>query len=300
MADGVDVAGDSRPILNCLSAANYEFVARYFAFHTQIPGKILTRAEAEAISAAGLRIVTVWENGSPEDPSYFSHDKGVSDGGGAYQAALALGQPAGTPIYFAVDYDASQADINAPIAAYFQGVNDAFAATGAGSPAYSIGVYGSGLVCSSIMAASFATKSWLAAPPAWQGSAGYTGWSIKQGIERTLCGQRLDPDVSQGSYGGFQVAATTMAFAASTPTTAPAPFDAAPDTAQQAQAVITQTLDRIEQIAQRSATTTGPRLFFPNGIELIDFQIGLAADKGITVHLTVSGPKGGTAHGAAE
>ena len=65
----------------------------------------------------------------------------------AYQQARAVGQPNGSAIYFAVDYNAPERDIVGAVQQYFRGVRAALAAAGGGSPPYRVGVYGSGAVC---------------------------------------------------------------------------------------------------------------------------------------------------------
>jgi len=94
-----------------------------------------------------MNIVAVWEDGSPTSNQYFSRNEGVDDGTSAYNMASKNGQPADTPIYFAVDYDATDADISGCINDYFLGIKEGFDTIGAGAPVHSIGVYGSGAVC---------------------------------------------------------------------------------------------------------------------------------------------------------
>jgi Rv2525c-like, glycoside hydrolase-like domain len=61
----------------------------------------------------------------------FSSAMGAADG---KYAAKTIGQPAGSAIYFAVDYDASAADIRNRIIPYFRAIADA--AGNAGGPNY--------------------------------------------------------------------------------------------------------------------------------------------------------------------
>jgi hypothetical protein len=180
------------------------FVGRYYSATTQIPGKRLTQSEAALLSKAGLWIVTAYED-DPVNYAYFSAARGVSDAKAAIGYATAVGQPANTPIYFTVDYDPSAADVAGNITEYFSAV----AETLAGS--YSMGVYGSGLVCASITGANLAKYSWLCGSTSFQGSQ-YSEWSIKQGPVQTMTTDQqsveFDTDVAQGDYGGFVVSAT--------------------------------------------------------------------------------------------
>src|SRR2546423_434381 len=125
MAKGLDVGEDCTDQIGCLTDEGFEFVGRYY--NTNNPSKNLTLTEAQALSAAGMTIVVVWENGFPTKASYFSHAKGVSDATTALEmASEVIGQPEGSAIYFAVDYDATATNVSGPITQYFQGVKSVF------------------------------------------------------------------------------------------------------------------------------------------------------------------------------
>ncbi|MBB6730071.1 glucosaminidase domain-containing protein [Cohnella zeiphila] len=115
-----------------IAAANYRFAARYLV-PQQYAWKRLTKAEADAISNAGLKILSVFE--TTTNRSAGGSSAGRSDGAAAYAEAQAVGQPAGSAIYFAVDYDARAQDYDA-IEAYLK-------AAAAQIPGYEAGVYGS-------------------------------------------------------------------------------------------------------------------------------------------------------------
>ena len=97
-----------------LKANGIEFVGRYL-----VPSgwKALTRAEAEAITAAGLRLLTVWE--TTADRARGGAEAGASDGARALKCARDIGMPDTGIIYFAVDFGAQSADMDA-IAAYLR------------------------------------------------------------------------------------------------------------------------------------------------------------------------------------
>lgn len=113
-------------------AAGMRFACRYLV-PASMAWKRLTRAEAEAITAAGLKIVSVFQRGTNDAAGGAAN--GSRDGKAAFQEAKAIGQPEGTAIYFAVDYDAQPADY-AAIESYLR-------AAAAEIPGYRIGVYGS-------------------------------------------------------------------------------------------------------------------------------------------------------------
>src|SRR5438045_976761 len=92
---GVDSSSAcSASTITCLQEESISFVGRYYSRTTQISGKKLTAAEAELLSAAGLTIVAVYEDG-PTSYSYFSASRGTADADGAVQQAEAVGQPEG-------------------------------------------------------------------------------------------------------------------------------------------------------------------------------------------------------------
>lgn len=210
MQQGFDASRDLTPFAPGLKAAGYSFVGRYYNINNQ--AKNLTLAEAKVLSSLGLSIIAVWENGYPIKSSYFSHDVGVHDGTSAYfYAQKTIGQPAGTPIYFAVDYDASSADLVNNIVPYFIGIADGFKAISGNSPVYPVGVYGSGLVCNSLLTQNLAAYTWLAQSSGWQGSAGFTQYNIKQLMQVLECpsvkgGIEGDPDTSPNdNEGSFMI-----------------------------------------------------------------------------------------------
>ena len=103
MTDGIDCALDCTKKAAWIASNGNEFVCRYYRLPTS-KWAPLTATEAKALSKAGLKIATVWESQS-DVLAHFSHAKGVDEGTSAYHQAMLVGQPARTPIYFAVDFD---------------------------------------------------------------------------------------------------------------------------------------------------------------------------------------------------
>jgi LysM repeat protein len=96
--------------------------------------KGLEAPEVAAIKNAGMQIFSIFEQAATK-VSYFTAAQGQKDAAAAAALAKELGQPEGSAIYFAVDYDAQAADL-AAIAAYFKAVKDNL-------PGYIVGAYGS-------------------------------------------------------------------------------------------------------------------------------------------------------------
>lgn len=112
---GVDYSW-GRPGVAALKRAGVTFVCRYLSHDTT--GKNLTRAEAEELSDAGIWIVVVWQNS--KDGPLGGRSAGAAHARNAAAQAEARGMPAGRPIYFAADWDASPGQQDA-INAYLDG-----------------------------------------------------------------------------------------------------------------------------------------------------------------------------------
>lgn len=202
MPQGFDTNHSCLDVVDTLKALQVDFVGRYYA---NAGSKVLTREEALALSAAGIAIVAVWEDGFPTRAGYFSYAKGVDDATSAFHDAQVIGQPIDSPIYFAVDFDASEDEVGGPINDYFRGIAAGFAASSGAGDCHPVGVYGSGLTCSSLLARNLASVAWLSQSTGFRESKTYTGWVIKQGLPQPVAGLDADPDEAVDGYGGFLV-----------------------------------------------------------------------------------------------
>lgn len=107
---------------------NVRGIGRYYDYSTSINEneiggasnyKVVTKAEVDAIHNAGIKVWTVFENGT--SPSYFTYSQGQKDCHEAVYLAGLTGQPAATVIFFAVD-GCSQESFESNIVNYFNGV----------------------------------------------------------------------------------------------------------------------------------------------------------------------------------
>ncbi|MDU0201566.1 MULTISPECIES: DUF1906 domain-containing protein [Paenibacillus] len=188
MAKGFDC---STPLTAQTAAAfvkdGYSFVARYL-----VPSgyKALTKSEAEQISQAGLDIVSVFE--TTANRALGGRNAGLADGATAVQVAHQLGQPAGSCIYFAVDFDATSAQM-ATVIAYIQAASEA-------TPEYTTGVYGSYAVMEAVKQAGACSRFWQTY--AWSGGKKSTFINIYQYLnDVSENGIQIDHDESYGSEG---------------------------------------------------------------------------------------------------
>ena len=202
-ARGIDMALDSRDVVQELKGSGLHFVARYYRSPlSRLPP--LSPDEARAVSGNGMKLVAIWQYQSNR-PEHFSYERGYADAIMAYQQARAIGQPNGSAIYFAVDYNAPERDIFGAVQQYFRGIRAGLTAAGGGSPPYRVGVYGSGAVCTYMKGLRLADYTWLSASTAWSGSRDYNDWNIRQGLRTTLLSFDHDINDAQGDYGGFTV-----------------------------------------------------------------------------------------------
>jgi uncharacterized protein (TIGR03382 family) len=126
-ATGVDYSW-ARPSPSGLKSEGYTFAARYLSYDTT--GKNLSASEANALWAAGVDVVVVWEQTATATLN--GYNQGVSDAKAAEAQANADGAPAGRPIYFAIDFDASSSQ-QAAINDYFDGVASVIGVNRAGA-----------------------------------------------------------------------------------------------------------------------------------------------------------------------
>jgi len=157
MAKGFDCATP----LTAATAADFRRDGMEFACRYLVPPeyrKALTRSEVEIISGAGLYIVSVWQIAG--DLATMSAAQGRRDGQRAQQLAREIGQPPGSCIYFAVDFDVNSQSQMASAIDYIRAASDA-------TPDYKTGVYGEFDVVDAVIAAGACSHGWQTY--AWSG-----------------------------------------------------------------------------------------------------------------------------------
>jgi peptidoglycan hydrolase-like protein with peptidoglycan-binding domain len=190
--------------------AGYRIVGRYLDEHLppsdpSYLGKALKPGEPRTILNAGLRFFPIFQyNGTQLDN--FTYQKGYDQATIAHQKAIEHGIPALTCIYFAVDYDALDVDIDSNIKPYFEGVKAALAALG---HRYGFGVYGSRNVCNRVSREVGAWWSMISAMSwGFSGNLGFPlprNWSFNQireyffqpgwGLDHNIWRDGADPGV---------------------------------------------------------------------------------------------------------
>lgn len=134
MIRGIDCASRlTREKASALYSLGYRFAGRYVVPTVgSTAWKALTKTEAEAIRASGMDILCIFELDAARAGR--GEAVGAQDGDLALACARALGIPAGTTLYFAVDYYPAAAEMP-QIEAYLR-------AAGARIAPYTLGVYG--------------------------------------------------------------------------------------------------------------------------------------------------------------
>lgn len=198
---GMDASRDCTQFAAQIVAAGMKFVVRYYSLSAS---KAITLPEAKALSAAGLQLVVVYQDRN-DKLQRFSAAIGAQQATNALASAAALGQPAGSAIYFACDFDPSPTEARGPVMEYFHAVHDVI-----GPSPYSVGVYGSGLTCRLIRDAGFARFTWLSQSTGFRDYRAFLPQAnmVQAVPARDLIKNKLniDDDIAQtADIGSFQV-----------------------------------------------------------------------------------------------
>jgi len=167
----IDTPWNTTRYLSCLSEQKVKTIIRYYNRNNsrRLCEKKLTLPEARAISNKGMNIAVVFQQRQNQIAD-FNYEKGRRAGKEAYDyAKKEIGQPEGSAIYFAVDFDARENQVKNEISRFFEGIRDAFKAID-GNPKYKVGAYGSGLVCTTLKAKGLSEFTWLSMSRGFHGT----------------------------------------------------------------------------------------------------------------------------------
>jgi peptidoglycan hydrolase-like protein with peptidoglycan-binding domain len=189
-----------------LSKAGYKTVGRYLtnARTASALDKEIKPGELEAIFAASLTCFPIFQEiGS--NASNFSYVAGLNAAYRADQAARRLGIPAGTTIYFAVDFDATDDEVNSSIIPHFKGIAQALRTQ---HGRYQAAAYGTRNVCQTLSDAGLSANSFVAGmSTGYSGNLGYrlpTNWAFDQIFEhKDMPDLPLDTNIQSGRDVGF-------------------------------------------------------------------------------------------------
>jgi hypothetical protein len=173
----------------------------YWRAGPTLPGKTLTQKERDLIFSKGFSLGIVFQHRSDLRKTFFDTKRAGFDARRALELAGELGQPKESVIFFSVDFDAREKNIE-HVKRYFETVGEMV-----GAANYRVGVYGDGYVCAELKRAGLASYCWLSMSTGFSGSRAYHAsgrWDVKQCASREASGRsaaNFDPDVFNASSG---------------------------------------------------------------------------------------------------
>ncbi|MGC4954608.1 glycoside hydrolase domain-containing protein [Actinomadura citrea] len=190
-----------------LKAAGYQIVGRYLC---NVAGTTLNKKiqpfELTTIAGHGLRVFPIYQTYGGA-VTYFNFKQGAADGFDAIVWARHHGFKPGTRIYFAVDYDAIDADVTSNVIPHFRGIKQSIDEYGGG---YKMGIYGPRNVCSRVAAQGLTSASFVSdMSTGFSGNLGYPmpeDWAFDQ-IATIVVGSgdgriEIDNDIVSGRDNG--------------------------------------------------------------------------------------------------
>ena len=141
-----------------LKSIGINYVGRYITGYWAV-----SISEISLILEAGMKFVPIFERSGNDlsgnmdvtDASYFTHEQGRQDALYAASTAQELGLPENTTIYFAVDFDAYDFEVDSNILEYFRALSVYLLH-------YNVEIYGPRNVCTRVSNAGYAKTSYVA------------------------------------------------------------------------------------------------------------------------------------------
>ena len=181
--------------LNYLVANGYTTVGRYL---TGGDFKQLREDEPKRILESGLSFFPIFQE-SGSDLAYFTANRGAQDAVTATNAAHHYGIMNDNIIYFAVDTDPTDYEIQVYILPYFEALSNAM-------EDYEIGVYGTRNVCTQVMENNYAITCFVSdMSTGYSGNMGFrmpSGWNLDQFAEIQVTTASGTWDLDKVSYSG--------------------------------------------------------------------------------------------------
>lgn len=184
----VDTATEvTTPRAETLWGLGYRAVGRYL---TNVMGgtldKRLKDAEFDRLLQKGFSMFPIFQEVG-NSVGAFSYAKGQVAARRAFASAYRLRMPAGTTIYFAVDFDPTGDEISGAVIPYFQGIASVMGQRGG---RYKVGAYGTRNVCRQLDDADLGTTSFVAGmSTGYSGNLGFAlprNWAFDQIQEKTV------------------------------------------------------------------------------------------------------------------
>lgn len=213
-SDRTAIACDTATIIttdnvSLLTQNNYQYIGRYLS--GTVGGntsKALTTDELQLLFSNNIRIFPIFQEGGTSS-SYFTTSQAVTDATKAATALENLKIQYGAIIYFAVDFDSTDAQITNLVLPYFQTLRSNFIKNTKGK--YRIGVYGTRNLCKRVCNAGYACSSFVSdMSTGYSGNLGFSipgNWAFDQFATITLSSGNesleIDKDGFSGNYLGI-------------------------------------------------------------------------------------------------
>ncbi|UNT97386.1 glycoside hydrolase domain-containing protein [Allobaculum mucilyticum] len=151
--------------------------------------KFLTFDEIQSIESAGLKVIPIYQDGGYYFDYFIGNLQGVSDAKTAIYAAKTIGLPAGSTIYFAVDYDFTEPQVKNLIVNYFEKIHSVFISS-ENDKNYKAGIYASRRACTLVFERQLVECSYVSdMSTGYSGNLGYpipSNWAFDQFAEIDL------------------------------------------------------------------------------------------------------------------
>ena len=145
--------------------------------------KQIRPGELQRILDAGLSFFPIFQE-SGSDINYFTEENGRIDALSAKHAAKKYGIDSGNVIYFAVDLDATDSQIDNNIIPYFEKLSSTISSTADSGATYKVGIYGTRKVCKKVLNKGYAITAFVSdMSTGWEGNLGETipkSWTFDQ------------------------------------------------------------------------------------------------------------------------
>jgi len=239
---GFDTDGNTAADADCISQARMtyslggvqiadhqpvNFVARYYDLNPPTNTHHLSQAEQTALQKAGLDVVVVWQTKrppltgiGPTSAAYLT-SFGPQDALAAFAMASDYGQPAHTPVYFAIDFDVQPAAY-AALQTYFGDLSSGYQQylaqnrlVGLEPTPYAIGIYGlkSALeVCYRLGITSYFWQAVRHTRPLWAHTNVWQRTNAPFDDPTQVCNHAADFDESWGDPGSWYRLDVTVSF----------------------------------------------------------------------------------------
>ncbi len=187
----------------------YRYVGRYLTgtYNGGI-SKAITRQEAQIIFDAGLRFFPIYQT-SANYLEYFTAQQGTTDAQKATAAAITLGLPKNTIIYFAVDFDCLDYQITDNVIPYFKKVHEGMADSG-----YRVGIYGTRNACTRVSDIGYVCSSFVGdMSTGFSGNLGFgmpDNWAFDQFATITIGSGEGRIEIDKDGYSGRDTAVSKL------------------------------------------------------------------------------------------